>query len=139
MVSSYKDERFYIPETVEFKAPMSQDELRAFYHSIDLIVVPSHFETFCNVAAEALVHGTSVLVSENVGFAEVLRKTGLERMIISSFDDPDEVAGAVQKLAKARLSQKERDAVARLLDPQEVHQDILSVLSGVLETSANLR
>ncbi len=139
IVSSYKDERFPIPETVEFKASMSQDDLQALYRSIDLLVVPSHFETFCNVAAEALVHGTSVLVSENVGFAEVLRKAGLERMIIQSFDDPTVVVAAVKKIAKTKLSKKERDAVAAFLDPQEVHQKILAVLSGVLKRAAHFQ
>lgn len=137
MVTTYKDQRFPIPETVEFQQPMSQDELREFYRSIDLLVVPSHFETFCNVAAEALVNGAPVIVSKNVGFAEVLKKVGLHRMVIDSFDDPELVADAMQRIAKSRLSRKERDAVAALLDPQEVHQAIVDVLSGVLRSVNN--
>ena len=139
MVTSYKDDRFHIPETVEFKESMNQDDLRVFYRSIDLLIVPSHFETFCNVAAEALVNGASVFVSKNVGFAEVLQKTGLKRMVIDSFDNPEVVAEAIQKIAKQRLTQKERNAVVALIDPQEVHQDILTVLSEVLKSSANFR
>ena len=139
IVTSYRDERFTATETIEFKKPMSQEQLGAFYRSIDLLIVPSHFETFCNVAAEAVVHGTSVLVSEAVGFAEVLRKAGLERMVIPSFDDPEAVAAAVKKIAKTKLSKDEREAVIKLLDPQEVHQRILTVLGGVLANAANPR
>jgi len=133
MVTSYWDEKFGIPETIERKDPMSQEDLHRFYKSIDLLIVPSIFETFCNVAAEALVNGTSVLVSKNVGFAEILRKAGLTRMIIDSFNDPVKVAVAVKRLAKIKLSEKERKKVATLLHPQEIHQDILRVLENVIK------
>lgn len=138
MVTSYWDEKFGIPGTVERKDAMSQENLCKFYKSIDLLIVPSHFETFSNVAAEALINGTSVLVSEQVGFAEVLRKAGLGRMVIPSFDDPVRVAAAVKRLAKKKLLKKEIDAVATLLDPQVVHQDILDVLSQVLHDTENV-
>lgn len=134
MVTSYWDERFGISDTIERRDPMSQDDLRSFYRSIDLLVVPSHFETFSNVAAEALVNGTSVLVSKHVGFSEILRRAGLGRMVIDSFDDPARTAAAVRRLARTRLTGRERASVVRLLDPQEIHQDILNVLESVLDT-----
>ncbi len=133
MVTSYWDNKFGIPETIERKEPMSQEDLRKFYQSIDLLVVPSHFETFCNVAAEALVHGSSVLVSENVGFAEVLKQAGLGRMVIPSFENPAIVATAVKRIAKTTLTKKERDAVARIVRPQEIHENIIRVLELVLK------
>ncbi len=133
MVTSYWDESFDIPETIEKKKQMSQEDLFKFYRSVDLLVVPSHFETFCNVAAEALVSGTSVLVSKNVGFSEILIKAGLKRMVIDSFDDIKKVADAVKKIAKTKLSQKEIKKVSALLNPQEIHQDILRVVSDVIK------
>jgi glycosyltransferase involved in cell wall biosynthesis len=132
MITSHWDERFGIPETIERKDSMDQEQLRAFYKSIDLLIVPSHFETFCNVAAEAIIHGCSVLVSENVGFAEVLRKAGLGRMVIASFDDPSVVAAAIRSLAESTLSKKEQDIVAKIVDPQKVHEDIVRVLTDVI-------
>lgn len=132
MVTSYWDERFGISETIERRDPMGQEDLRAFYRSVDLVVVSSHFETFCNVAAEALVHGCAVLVSENVGIAEVLRRAGLGRMVIDSFDDPIVVVAAVKKLAKAPLTKKEHSAILKMLDPQEIHENIVEVLERVL-------
>ena len=137
MVTSYWDKRFGISETVLRKDPMSQDELREFYRTVDLLVVPSHFETFCNVAAEALVHGSSILVSENVGFAEVLHRVGLGRMVIRSFDDPQAVAAAVKRLAKTLLTKKERDAVARIVNPRIVHEKIINVIEQVLKKTTS--
>ena len=133
MVTSYWDEKFGISDTIERKEPMSQEDLFKFYRSINLLVVTSHFETFCNVAAEAVINGTSVLVSKNVGFSEILIKAGLKRMVIDSFDNPVKVAEAVKRLAKIKLSQKEIKAVASLLDPQIIHQRILDVLNDVIK------
>ena len=133
MVTSHWDEKFGIPETMERKLQMDQVDLFEFYRSVNLLVVTSHFETFCNVAAEALASGTQVLVSKNVGFAEILIKAGLKRMVIDSFDDPVKVAEAVKRLAKIKLTQKEIKAVTALLKPQIVHQRILDVLNKIIE------
>ncbi len=83
MVTSYWDKRFGLPETIKQQDSMTHDDLLKFYKSINLLIVASHFETFCNVAAEALVSGTSVLVSKNVGFSEILIKAGLKRMVMN--------------------------------------------------------
>lgn len=132
MLTSHWDERFGIPETIERRDPMAPSAMPAFYRSIDLLVVPSHFETFCNVAAEAVLNGTCVLVSEKVGFAEVLRKAGLSRMIIPTFDDPMAVAAAIRKLSRYKLGVRERAKVASLLNPHTVHKAILDVMHDVL-------
>lgn len=136
MVTSFWDKRFVLPETIERRDSMGQEDLQRLYRSIDLLIVPSHFETFCNVAAEAIMCGASVLVSENVGFAEVLKKVGLGRMVIPSFDDPVVVAAAVKRLMKTRLTQKEHKAVARAIDPQMVHENIIDVLDKVLRVES---
>ncbi|TAK05532.1 glycosyltransferase [Patescibacteria group bacterium] len=137
LVTSYRERKFHVPETIERTDPMSHEDLQKFFRSVHLLVVPSHFETFCNVAAEALVLGTSVLVSENVGFSEILRKAGLGRMVIKNFDDPARVVTAVKRLAKTRLLKKEQAAVAKLLELHLVHHRILTVLQSVLTRSVD--
>ena len=134
MVTSYWEKKFGIPETVERKDSMSHEDLLKFYRSVDLVVVTSHFETFSNVAAEALINGTSVLVSKNVGISEILIKAGLGRMVIDSFDNPAKVAEAIKQLSKRRLSEKEIKAVAFLLEPQNIHQRIVDVLNKVIKS-----
>lgn len=132
MVTSHWDEKFGIPKTVERKLQMDQINLFEFYRSVDLLVVTSHFETFCNVAAEAVASGTQVLVSKNVGFSEILIKAGLKRMVVDSFADPVKVAAAVQRLAKTKLTRAEIKAVTALLSPQVVHLRILAVLNKIV-------
>ncbi len=53
-------------------------------------------------------------------------------MVIDSFDNPNEVAKAVKRIAKIKLSKKEIDKVIALLNPQVVHQRILNVLNEVI-------
>ena len=133
MVTSYWDEKFGLSETIERKNPMSHEDLLKFYRSVDIVVVTSHFETFCNVAAEALASGTSVLVSKNVGISEILIKAGLKRMVIDSFDNPAKVAEAVRRISKKRLSIKEVEKVTTLLNPHNIHQRIIDVLDRVVK------
>ena len=133
MVTSHWDEKFGISETIERKEPMDQEDLFKFYRSVNLLIVASHFETFCNVAAEAVVNGTSVLISKNVGFSEILIKAGLKRMVIDSFEDPVQVAKIVKRLAKTKLTKKEIKKVASLVNPQVIHEQILNVLNGVIK------
>ena len=127
--------RTQIPKTIERHGPMTHRELEDFYTTVDLVVVPSHFETFSNVAAEAIAHGCSVLVSRNVGFSEVLREAGLERMIISSFDNAADVAEAIQRIAQKKLTEKERRAVLRILDSHRIHEEIYNILDSILSRS----
>lgn len=137
LVTSARDRRLHIPETIERRDPMSFEDLQRFFRAVHLLVVPSHFETFANVAAEAVVLGASVLVSERVGFSEILRKAGLGRMVITDFDDPARVVKAVKRLAGTRLLKREQQAVAALLDSHVVHRRILSELQGVLKRAAD--
>lgn len=44
--------------------------------SLDLLVMPSAFESFGLSAAEAMLHGVPVLVSDRTGIAEVIRRRG---------------------------------------------------------------
>lgn len=135
LITSFRDQKFVFPETLERKDSMSHDELLKFYRSIDLVVVTSHFETFSNVAAEALVNGTSVLVSKNVGFSEILIKAGLKRMVIDSFDDIKKVAEVIKGLSKIKLSKSEIKKVATFLSPENIHQKITHVLNNTLKAN----
>ncbi len=121
-----------MPSTIEIVDPMSQDKLWQFYTHLNLLVVPSTFETFCNVAAEAVVTGTPVLVSETVGFSEVLKAFGLDNMVVSSFEDIELVAERAKILVKERVPFFKRRAIARYLNPNTVHTKLIQVLEDVI-------
>jgi len=86
-----------MPRSIEILPPMTTVGLKKFHLSQGLVICPSTFETFGNVPMEAVCLGIPVLVSENMGCAEVLKKVGLGNMVIS-FEDTKKVADRVQEL-----------------------------------------
>lgn len=57
---------------ISFIGQISGAERAQFYARTDVIVVPSHFESFCLAVPEALWYGCSVLASPNLGVLEFL-------------------------------------------------------------------
>lgn len=118
-----------MPKTIEVLPPMTQKGLKAFYLSQGLIVCPSTFETFGNVPMEAACLGIPVLVSDQMGCAEILRKVGLENMIIS-FDDIKKVADRTKELCGQAILTKQLNALRRLLDNDFVSEEIRAIINN---------
>ena len=106
---------------------MTAEGLKKFYLSQGLIICPSTFETFGNVPMEAVCMGIPVLVSENMGCAEILRKVGLENMIMS-FNNTKLVADRVQELCGQSILPKQLNALKRILDNSFVSEQIRAVI-----------
>lgn len=62
-----------ISKTVELKGFVNSDELVDVYRKSQIIIVPSRFESFSNVALEAMGFGCIVIVSDNMGMAEHIK------------------------------------------------------------------
>lgn len=121
-----------IPRTVTRIPPMDHEQLWRFYDTLGLLVMPSHFETFGNVAAEALARGVPVLVSRNTGFAEVLDAVGLGEMAID-FDDVAKVAERAKALCGKRVPPSKLSALRKMLDPNVSRDRIMAVLREIAE------
>jgi glycosyltransferase involved in cell wall biosynthesis len=120
-----------IPKTINRLSSMTHDELLQFYKSQGLIVCPSHFETFGNVPMEAVCMGVPVLVSENMGCAEVLKSAGLESMVIS-FNNLEAVTERVKQLCGQVVLPRQINNLRRILDPQVTSAEILAVLRSAI-------
>jgi|JI8StandDraft_1071087.scaffolds.fasta_scaffold02124_4 glycosyltransferase involved in cell wall biosynthesis len=131
IVTSSKKINDIVPESIERVPQMSHDDVYQFYKSVGLIVVPSVFETFCNVAAEALFVGTPVLVSENVGISSYLQEAGLGRMVIKDFSDIEAVALATKKLCGTKISAREQKALRKILNTKRSYENIVHVIKSV--------
>lgn len=79
--------------------PMTPAKLKKFYQTLDMLVMPSHFETFGGVAMEAMLQNKPVLLSPTVGWSEKLREHGLINWIIS-FDDPKKVITRIRSVVQ---------------------------------------
>ncbi len=116
-----------IPKSIVRLPSMKADELKRFYLKQGLIICPSTFETFGNVPMEAACLGVPVLVNENMGCAEILRKVGLSNMVIS-FDDISKVADRVEQLCDQEILPKQLNELKKLLDTSFVSEEIRLVL-----------
>lgn len=91
-------------------APMDFEYLTNFYSENSVIICPSHFETFGNVALEALSQGTPALVNKNMGVAEVFTKLGLDDWVID-FSDTKMV---YEKILSLQGKSVPKDVVAKI-------------------------
>ncbi|NTU76130.1 MAG: glycosyltransferase family 1 protein [Anaerolineaceae bacterium] len=81
---------------VFFLGKRGQDTLPYYYSAADLIVVPSHYESFGMVALEAMACGTPVLASQ-VGGLAFLIKDGVTGFVLPN-DNPSALADRIATL-----------------------------------------
>jgi D-inositol-3-phosphate glycosyltransferase len=62
-----------VGQTVVFLGKRDQDKLPYYYSAAELVVMPSHYESFGMVALEAMACGTPVIASEVGGLAYLVK------------------------------------------------------------------
>lgn len=123
-----------LPKTISLIAPLGQNALFRFYAKQDLILLPSHFETFGNVPMEALCVGVPVLVHTQTGCAEILGAIGLEDMIVD-FSDLKAVAVRVKQVCGKSISARHMRDLRQILYPKTINGKIFSVLKKTVYSS----
>ncbi|HTT75064.1 MAG TPA: glycosyltransferase [Candidatus Binataceae bacterium] len=92
--------RLRLDTEVQFIGEVHNHAKRAFFESINLLVVPSHTENFAQVVAEALASGIPVIASHGTPWAAVEEK-GCGLWVANS---PAELARAIQQMRDAPLA-----------------------------------
>lgn len=87
---------------LRFKKPMANKKLAQFYRRQGVMISPSTFETYGNVAQEAIASGTPALVSSAMGIAETFHKIGLSDWVIN-FDSPAKTLKKAKELSTIRV------------------------------------
>jgi D-inositol-3-phosphate glycosyltransferase len=90
--------RLGIADLVCFHPPVTQPELADWYRAADVLVVPSHSESFGLVAAEAQACGTPVIAAA-VGGLPVAVRDGATGFLIDGHD-PADYARALRRFAE---------------------------------------
>ena len=93
-----------------------------FLENVDLLAMPSAFESFGLSAAEAMLHGVPVLVSERTGIAEVISRHGGGRIteagasaIATAIGELDAERGALSRMgARGQAAVREELDSARI-------------------------
>jgi len=109
---------------------MESTRLARFYSKMDVVICPSRFETYGNVAQEAVACGTPALISKNMGVAETFKKFGIDRWI-TDFSSPAGVLHAIEAAAADEVGIGLRQELKNELNPDRIHGMLLNyVMSG---------
>ena len=104
---------------IDFIGQISGADRTRFYAETDIIVVPSHFESFCLAVPEALWYGCAVLASPKLGVLEFLNDQ--PAIQIMSDLSPPSIAAALNGL---------EHLASRPLRPETSRADLSEKLSG---------
>lgn len=84
----------------------SREELKGLFREVDLAIMPSRTEGFGLTALEALSAGLPILVSNNSGFAHVLKELPFGGSYIVNSDDPKVWAEKIKDVRKTDRAQR---------------------------------
>lgn len=82
--------------TVRFVAPQPQEELPYYYNAANVLVMPSHYESFGMVALEATACGTQVIATDVTGISPILKD--LPQGHIVSANNPLALAEEIERV-----------------------------------------
>lgn len=102
-----------VADDVAFLAPRGHEELAALYREADVVLMPSHSESFGLVALEAQACGTPVVASDVGGLRHVLGRAGGTEAgggALVSEHDPAAFAAAVRRYLCDPLAAREAAA-----------------------------
>lgn len=110
------------------------DDLAGFYSQHDVIAIPSRYEGFCFVAAEAALAGLPVVASHVSSLIELVEDGVTGRLVAP--DDPGALADALADLAtdpqRARaMGDAARDRACERFAPEPLHDELEAWLDRV--------
>jgi glycosyltransferase involved in cell wall biosynthesis len=115
---------------INIKKPMDNKHLGKFYSSMGILISPSHFETYGNVAMEALASGVPALVSPHMGVAETFRELGLDDWI-TDFDSVRDVYEKIKKVSGQAVPLNARLQLQEKHSPEYLHGKMLTILNSI--------
>ena len=121
-----------LPDNVVSLGWLAHDQIDAYYRAADAVVVPSRWEGFGLVAAEAMRNGTPVICSDRGALPEVVAdgQTG----IVVALDPPQRLADLLGGLGRERLASMRPAARARFLElftDETMHRQLMELYREV--------
>ncbi|MCS7055733.1 MAG: glycosyltransferase [Thermoflexales bacterium] len=118
-----------LADLVAFLGARDQDVLQFYYAAAEVLVMPSHYESFGMVALEAMACGTPVIASDVGGLSVLVQhnKTGLRVKV----NDPAELARAIEKLLDDDARRRRMGHAAACYAEDYAWQRVVDKLLGV--------
>lgn len=114
---------------VKFCRPVDSDKMGKFYSKMGIVLSPSFFETYGNVAQEAIASGVPALVSSNMGVAEIFKQLGLSDLI-TDFDSMPYAYERIKDVSGQAVRQEIREKMKELLSPDIIHGRMMNILES---------
>jgi glycosyltransferase involved in cell wall biosynthesis len=126
-----KNNKIYkkLSKLVKFYKPKSNKNLASFYRNMGVVISPSHFETYGNVAKESIASGTPAMVSCNMGVSETFNNLGLNDWIIN-FDSVKSVYDKIENVIGKTVNSEVKDKMKELYAPQTIFNELISILNN---------
>lgn len=120
-----------LSKIVKFHKPKSNKKLASFYRNMGVVISPSHFETYGNVAKEALASGTPAMVSSNMGVSETFNSLGLNDWVIN-FKSVKSVYNKIEIVMGESVHKEVRDEMKKLYLPHKIFDSIVFALNSAV-------
>lgn len=106
----------HIENEVQFVGQRPQKELPYFYNAADIVVIPSHYESFGMVVAESMACGTPVITTNVAGVSDLIDER--RSMLITSVHNPLLLASQIRQLLTNETMYKkvQRNSIASTKD-----------------------
>ncbi len=113
------------------RKPTNNRNLASFYRNMGVIISPSHFETYGNVAKESIASGTPALVNKNMGVSETYKKLGLNDWIIN-FDSIKNVYRKIEDIIGETVNKKVIEKINKNYSTHKIFSDLVKLLNNVV-------
>ena len=126
-----KDNKIYkkLSKLVKFHKPKTNKKLASFYKNMGVVISPSHFETYGNVAKESIASGTPAMVNYNMGVSETFDSLGLHDWIIN-FDSVISVYNKIESVMGETVHVDIKNKMKELYMPHIIFDQIVSILNN---------
>lgn len=108
--------------TVKFVPPQPQEELPYYYNAADVLVMPSHYESFGMVALEAVSCGTPVIATDVTGISPILKE--LSQGHIVSANNPLALADQIDHVLRSGHEKTDQAHTLKAFDWETIAQKI---------------
>jgi len=125
-------------DKVQFVGPQSQEELSNLFNAATVTVVPSYYESFGMVAAEAQGCGSPVIAS-NVGGLRNVVKDGITGLLVEPKDEDDLAVAMEAVVSNDLLAQKLGKQAAQRASEEFQWPAITSKIKGLYEEVSDAR
>jgi D-inositol-3-phosphate glycosyltransferase len=118
--------------TVKFVGQKHQHDLPKYYNAADLVVMPSHYESFGMTALEAMACGTPVLTTNVTGVSELLEEACQKH--ITTANNPLLMADAIKNILEHHHAHEDEELfeTVKHYDWKNVAEKIASVYKKLL-------